>query len=727
MKQVIILVISFITFCSSVSAQFVDNYKLVTESELETDSIRWGIYVKWNNAYNELKGLSPNILGKYLSNKFGGYFLNGIYKTADSVLLGGSLIKNTAISGRDLYSFRLDSISSFSLNNPTGRYNYFLRTSNSSGLGNVWTVLDTVTNISSQLLLSPTSESRLVQNDPSISDYGGFKTTINTTIVHNQYGDVEIDVGRSYLGHDAIAEIKAPQIKLNNAQIDSTINANGLPSPLLPLINNEFVWTLVDNTTGIGMWLPKPSGGGNIVKQIGTGAPIVGAIVGDTAKINSLVAGTRMNIGYVVGSGDLTLNWLGASTTNSVTGNGYTGTPLQLVNDQNAPGNGMYYGTDGSGVKGWNVLPSSGSSYIFQNGLTEAAGNVEHGGSLLHSTTLDANSYNYIIKGDNSTLTADFCNIQDFLEVTLQSTVQVGETNYFTVSHNGSIFQQSFISGTNASGAYKAEENINDQISGNTITRDNLVTAGVTANNNVATDKVYSKIDVINSSDIANILEFEVNELAARIRTKRMDSDGTIRKSDELYGSKKIQEGSITLAYNYPTSGNTKTDTKGDIIWSPYRLPTTSAPADGYGMVSSGDSLRWSPANADTTKEFSIMELLRGSDFPFAAQNGNSYFVVPSTMNGWYIKSWTLAWGTAPSGGTVTVSLLDDDVVGSIPGSQFTIGGVGFPVTNQFHTQTLSPSYQLTIGDRISFRNGLPTLTGTPRGMSFTVVCSKNP
>lgn len=30
---------------------------------------------------------------------------------------------------------------------------------------------------------------------------------------------------------------------------------------------------------------------------------------------------------------------------------------FQLVSDESAPGNSKYYGTDGSGVKGWHALP----------------------------------------------------------------------------------------------------------------------------------------------------------------------------------------------------------------------------------------------------------------------------------------------------------------------------------------------------------------------------------
>lgn len=30
---------------------------------------------------------------------------------------------------------------------------------------------------------------------------------------------------------------------------------------------------------------------------------------------------------------------------------------IQLVNDESAPGNSKYYGTDGAGAKGWHALP----------------------------------------------------------------------------------------------------------------------------------------------------------------------------------------------------------------------------------------------------------------------------------------------------------------------------------------------------------------------------------
>lgn len=46
------------------------------------------------------------------------------------------------------------------------------------------------------------------------------------------------------------------------------------------------------------------------------------------------------------------------STTNSVAGNGTSGSPVQLAGDAASPGNSQYYGTNGSGAKGYYDLPS---------------------------------------------------------------------------------------------------------------------------------------------------------------------------------------------------------------------------------------------------------------------------------------------------------------------------------------------------------------------------------
>lgn len=50
------------------------------------------------------------------------------------------------------------------------------------------------------------------------------------------------------------------------------------------------------------------------------------------------------------------------STADSITGNGSSGSPIQLVGDSGSPGNSMVYGTNGSGVKGWYTGGGGGGS-----------------------------------------------------------------------------------------------------------------------------------------------------------------------------------------------------------------------------------------------------------------------------------------------------------------------------------------------------------------------------
>lgn len=59
---------------------------------------------------------------------------------------------------------------------------------------------------------------------------------------------------------------------------------------------------------------------------------------------------------FILGTGGGTI-----STTKSITGDGSGGSPVQLVNDATSPGNSKYYGTDGSGSKGYYTIPAGGS------------------------------------------------------------------------------------------------------------------------------------------------------------------------------------------------------------------------------------------------------------------------------------------------------------------------------------------------------------------------------
>jgi hypothetical protein len=88
------------------------------------------------------------------------------------------------------------------------------------------------------------------------------------------------------------------------------------------------------------------------------------------------------------------------ATANSIIGGGdiTTTRTLQLLNDTAAPGNNHFYGTDGSGTKGWQDLDAYVSSfYTFENGITETAGTVKLGGTLTENTTITPSGFGITI------------------------------------------------------------------------------------------------------------------------------------------------------------------------------------------------------------------------------------------------------------------------------------------------------------------------------------------
>jgi hypothetical protein len=76
--------------------------------------------------------------------------------------------------------------------------------------------------------------------------------------------------------------------------------------------------------------------------------------IGGTAAVPTVnLSGTQVTN---IGLGGTALQ--AASVTNSVTGNGTAGSPLQLSGDSATPGNSFYYGTNSSGTKGYFTLAS---------------------------------------------------------------------------------------------------------------------------------------------------------------------------------------------------------------------------------------------------------------------------------------------------------------------------------------------------------------------------------
>ena len=71
----------------------------------------------------------------------------------------------------------------------------------------------------------------------------------------------------------------------------------------------------------------------------------------------------------------------------SITGDGSSGTPLKLVNDNASPGANKYYGTDNGGTKGWQAV---GANINIGNSDLIATADRHFSGSATHSFYLDS-------------------------------------------------------------------------------------------------------------------------------------------------------------------------------------------------------------------------------------------------------------------------------------------------------------------------------------------------
>jgi len=104
------------------------------------------------------------------------------------------------------------------------------------------------------------------------------------------------------------------------------------PAAVLSSNAAPFSWNTVTQAGNIPIPIFTDNGGGSYTYNPGDG----------TAVTNFSTSGSTVN------------------STNSVTGDGSVGDPLQLVNDNVAPGNSYYYGTDGAGTKGFFPLTTGG-------------------------------------------------------------------------------------------------------------------------------------------------------------------------------------------------------------------------------------------------------------------------------------------------------------------------------------------------------------------------------
>jgi hypothetical protein len=99
-------------------------------------------------------------------------------------------------------------------------------------------------------------------------------------------------------------------------------------------------------------------------------------------------------------------------TTGSIIGDGTLGNEIKLVNDQVSPGNSKYYGTDGSGTKGFFNLPNTSIPPIDGNYIDQTAMIADQGNQLVQYIYFDGTDYWEYLGTTNGDIT-DYRKISD--------------------------------------------------------------------------------------------------------------------------------------------------------------------------------------------------------------------------------------------------------------------------------------------------------------------------
>ena len=187
--------------------------------------------------------------------------------------------------------------------------------------------------------------------------------------------------------------INSNTLSISAGNLDSTVNGVVASTPLAALYSNALGGNLTQSgpitivggagaVLGAGTTIDCPT----CITTTSTG--LTGDVV---AGSGVLLTGTATD--RLVGSTNLTIGidpaTIAVSATNSITGDGSTGTPLQLTNDVAAPGNNFFYGTSGAGVKGWQNLAAAVSSATTNtNGLTRLGGLTNTVNGVVATTTI---------------------------------------------------------------------------------------------------------------------------------------------------------------------------------------------------------------------------------------------------------------------------------------------------------------------------------------------------
>lgn len=162
-------------------------------------------------------------------------------------------------------------------------------------------------------------------------------------------------------------------------------------------------YVLSSTTSGVRSWIAISGSAGGTVTSVAAGAGMNFATFTSTGTItmgtpSTITIGTLNSASGVTHSHVLDISGRSVSTQFSIAGGGNLGSDrmLYLVGDVASPGNGMLYGTDGAGVRGWyaaalNNYPTTltfvaGTLTISRNGLTNLSVSIDGRYSLTNHT-----------------------------------------------------------------------------------------------------------------------------------------------------------------------------------------------------------------------------------------------------------------------------------------------------------------------------------------------------
>lgn len=714
-----------------------------------------------------------------ISNSKKPFVINGLSYVGDTIKMGGDLNQNTIINGKNAHSLMLDSIVGVKIDNVAGTTPYKAHLNNGSPTDNYVEIKDASSTKTSRLDLNPLLWTNLTADDPVgvKSSKVRLKPTIAELLSPN--GGITSTGDSIEMFSTLMARVRADQIRFKNAQIDS---ANGvLPSPTVVLDNVNFVWRLVDKTTGRGQWGPDITGAGanNWFLNNGTLASdriALGAGFNSTWRnmptllFDSTIT-FRVRTKTVVGTGDsygMAEITGGSSELNTYNTNGNTSsnggrigrvrTNLLGASIQSVPsGPGSTAGSTSefsvneksAVIKTTRIEPT--------NALNYADIDFPSAGKRIRAGTIPI-AYNFGGVGENRDNTNGRIAYSPYrIPVT-----PAPDTGYIWSSKGDSMQWV-----LNPTGVVNNWYRNDDVLTSNRFARGGLgaapsyFSATWRKYDNITFDSIDNifKIQSILKNNISNLFSFQnsgtsilhqnigttvLSRLSistasggsaflgsgksSEFREVGADSSGAfiktpIRNPDGTYEftGAAIPERRVLQSAILGPSGSYGS-TGGKLAYTPYGLPITLAPDSNHIMVSKGDTMVWKTlASIDTKRPITLNCLGFSENLPVAAGVWlQTTFLVPADMDGWKVTGWEVSLGQS---NVATGSLTFDLARYPAASNNSNPTNLGKDIVVNLASARYEPysgsfSQTVNMGDLILVYFKSTTATGSPKGLT---------